>query len=179
MPRNRCSIPDRGKKFIFSPQRPERHSDPLTLRWVARTVSLEIRLQEVKLAVRLHAVPTLRMRAAIPPLIGRAIAQVVSRWLPTAAAWVRSCGICGEQSGTGAGFLRVLRFPLPIFIPPIGPQSPSSIIWGWYNRPVVAAVPSGLSLTPLRIIYPHSPVGPHGELLVNLQQTRYNDLSQC
>jgi hypothetical protein len=28
----------------------------------------------------------------------------------------------------------------------------SSIIWGWYNRPVVAAVPSGLSLTPLRII---------------------------
>jgi hypothetical protein len=38
--------------------------------------------------------------------------------------------------------------PLPIFIP----QSPSSIIWGWYNRPVVAAVPSGLSLTPLRII---------------------------
>jgi hypothetical protein len=27
-----------------------------------------------------------------------------------------------------------------------------TIIWGWYNRPVVAAVPSGLSLTPLRII---------------------------
>jgi hypothetical protein len=41
---------------------------------------------------------------------------------------------------------------LPIFIPPIAPQSPSSIIWGWYNRPVVAAVPSGLSLTALRII---------------------------
>jgi hypothetical protein len=40
---------------------------------------------------------------------------------------------------------------MPIFIPPIAPQSPSSIIWGWYNRPVVAAVPSGLSLTPLRI----------------------------
>jgi hypothetical protein len=48
-------------------------------------------------------------------------------------------------------FLQVLRFPLPIFIPPITPQS-SSIIRGWYNRPVVAAVPSGLSLTPLRII---------------------------
>jgi hypothetical protein len=28
----------------------------------------------------------------------------------------------------------------------------SSIIWGWYNRPVLAAVPSVLSLTPLRII---------------------------
>jgi hypothetical protein len=39
----------------------------------------------------------------------------VSRWLPTAAARVRariwSSGICGGQSGAGAGFLRVLRFP--------------------------------------------------------------------
>jgi hypothetical protein len=42
-------------------------------------------------------------------------------------------------------------FPLSIFIPPIAPQSPSSIVCGWYNRPVVAAIPSGLSLTPLRI----------------------------
>jgi hypothetical protein len=87
---------------------------------------------------------------------GRAIAQAVSRWLPTAAARVRvhvwSCGICGGQSGAGTGFLRVLRFPLPIFIPPIAPQSLSSIIWGWYNRPVVAAVPSRLSLTLLRRI---------------------------
>jgi hypothetical protein len=86
---------------------------------------------------------------------GRAIAQAVSRWLPTAATWVGarvwSCGICDGQSGAGAGFLRVFRFSLPIFIPPITPQSPLYIIWGWYNRPVVAAVPSGLSLTPLRI----------------------------
>jgi hypothetical protein len=49
--------------------------------------------------------------------------------------------ICGGQSGAGAGFLRVLRFHLPIFIPPIYPQLPSPIIWGRYNRPVVAAVP--------------------------------------
>jgi hypothetical protein len=49
--------------------------------------------------------------------LGRAIAQAVSRWLPIAAAWVRarvwSSGICGGQSGAGASFLRVLRFPLP------------------------------------------------------------------
>jgi hypothetical protein len=41
--------------------------------------------------------------------VGHAVAQAVSRWLPTAAAWVqaqvRSSGICGGQSGTGAGFL--------------------------------------------------------------------------
>jgi hypothetical protein len=76
---------------------------------------------------------------------GRAIAQAVSRWLPTAEARVQtrvySCGIYGGQSGAEAGFLRVLGFPLSIFIPPISPQSPSPIIQGWYNRPVVAAVP--------------------------------------
>jgi hypothetical protein len=58
---------------------------------------------------------------------GRAIAQAVSRWLPIAATRVRSRvwsnGICGGQSGAGAGFLRVLRFPLPIFIPPNSPSS--------------------------------------------------------
>jgi hypothetical protein len=57
--------------------------------------------------------------------MGRAIAQAVSRRLPTAAARVRhqvwSCVICGGQSGTGAGFLRVLRLPLPILIPPTAP----------------------------------------------------------
>jgi hypothetical protein len=57
---------------------------------------------------------------------GRAIAQAVSRWLPTAAARVRSrvwsSGICDGQTGAGAGFLRVLQFPLPIFIPPNSPS---------------------------------------------------------
>jgi hypothetical protein len=70
---------------------------------------------------------------------GYAIAQAVFRRLPTTAARVRaqvkSCGICGGQSGNGAGFLRVLRFPLPILIPLTAPHSSSSIIWGWYNRP--------------------------------------------
>jgi hypothetical protein len=60
--------------------------------------------------------------------VGRAIAEAVSRWLPTAAARVQSrvwsCGICGGRSGAEAGFLRVLRFPLT-FIPPNSPSSQS------------------------------------------------------
>jgi hypothetical protein len=46
--------------------------------------------------------------------------------------------------GTGAGFLGVFLFPLPIFIPPVAQQSPSSITWSWYSRPVMAAVSSAL-----------------------------------
>jgi hypothetical protein len=69
----------------------------------------------------------------------RAIAQVVSRWVPTVAArfrdLVRSCGICSGQSVTGAGFLRVLQFPLPIFIPPTAPHS-LSFNRSWYNKPI-------------------------------------------
>jgi hypothetical protein len=42
---------------------------------------------------------------------GRAIAQAVSRWLPTAAARVRSCGICGRQSGIGQVFSEYFGFP--------------------------------------------------------------------
>jgi hypothetical protein len=79
--------------------------------------------------------------------IGRAIAEAVSRWLPTTAARVQSrvwsSGICGGQSGVGAGFLRVLRFPLP-FIPSNSPssQSPEAGTIGQE----VADVPSGPSL---------------------------------
>jgi hypothetical protein len=47
-------------------------------------------------------------------------------------------------------FSEYFGVPLSVFIPPIAPQLPPSIIWGWDNGPVVAAVPSGLSLTPLQ-----------------------------
>jgi hypothetical protein len=77
--------------------------------------------------------------------LGRAVGQAISRRLPTAEVWVRaqvrSCGICDGRSGTGAVFfLRVLRFPLPVLIPPTAPHS-SSIIRGWYNMPIVDSVP--------------------------------------
>jgi hypothetical protein len=79
---------------------------------------------------------------------GRAVAQAVSRWLPTAAARVRarvwSSGICGGQSGAGAGVLRVLRFPLPVFIPPNSPSS-QSLREGTIGQ-LLADVPSGPSL---------------------------------
>jgi hypothetical protein len=52
----------------------------------------------------------------------------------------------------GAFFLRELRFPLPIFTPPIAPQSSSSSSGAGTIGQTEAAVPSGLSLTPLRIL---------------------------
>jgi hypothetical protein len=58
-------------------------------------------------------------------------------------------GFVVDKVALGAGFLRVLRLSLAIYIPAIAPQSPSSIIWSWHNRPVVATVPNGLSLTAL------------------------------
>jgi hypothetical protein len=73
---------------------------------------------------------------------------MVSRRLPTAAArdrpQARSCGIRGGQSGTGRGFLRVLRFPLLILIPPNAPYSSGA----GTTVQIVTDVPTELSLTP-------------------------------
>jgi hypothetical protein len=89
-------------------------------------------------------------------ILGRAVAHAVSQWLPTAAVRVRarvwSCEILWWTEWRWGRFSPSTSVSLLIFIPPIAPKSPPSIIWGWYNRPVVVAVPSGLSLTPLRII---------------------------
>jgi hypothetical protein len=54
------------------------------------------------------------------------------------------------KSGTGAGFLPVLRLPLPI-ISQTAPQSSSlssSIIQSWYNRPNIAQQTGDLTLAP-------------------------------
>jgi hypothetical protein len=40
--------------------------------------------------------------------------KLVSYWKPGIPGQVRSCGICGGQSGTASSFLRVLRLLVPI-----------------------------------------------------------------
>jgi hypothetical protein len=51
------------------------------------------------------------------------MAQAVSRWPPSAEAWVRSRvsprGVCGGQSGTGIGFPRVFGSSPVNSIPPV------------------------------------------------------------
>jgi hypothetical protein len=46
-----------------------------------------------------------------------------------------------DKSGAGAGFLRELRFPLPIYIPSASPQSSSLSPEAGTIRTGVAAVP--------------------------------------
>jgi hypothetical protein len=48
---------------------------------------------------------------------------IATTWAARIRSHVRSCEIYGGHSGTGTGFLRVHRFPLPILIPPTAPCS--------------------------------------------------------
>jgi hypothetical protein len=79
---------------------------------------------------------------------GRTVAQAVSHWLPTAASRIRArvwqVGFVVEKMALGQVFLRVLRFPLPIFILPNSPSS-QSLEAGTIDHSV-ADVPSGPSL---------------------------------
>jgi hypothetical protein len=84
---------------------------------------------------------------------GRAIAQAVSRRLPTAAArvraQVRSCGICGGQSSTRVGFLQVFRFPCQASFHRLLHTHHHLSSGASKIGQLVGDVPSGLSLTPL------------------------------
>jgi hypothetical protein len=53
---------------------------------------------------------------------------------------VWSSGICGGQSGAGFRFSPSTSVSPANLHSPNCSQSPSPIIWGWYNRPEVAAI---------------------------------------
>jgi hypothetical protein len=78
-----------------------------------------------------HQIPKFQLKRKWSYSQGRAIRMAVSRWLPTATSrfqsQVKSCGICGGQSGVGVSFLWGLRFPLPILIPHTAPHLTSTI----------------------------------------------------
>jgi hypothetical protein len=61
-----------------------------------------------------------------------------------------SCGIYGGQSGTGSGFLRVLRFLLPILIPSTLHTNYHVSSGAGTIGQLVADLRSGLSLTTLQ-----------------------------
>jgi hypothetical protein len=139
-----CSPSNSHVTFISWPQ------DHLTS--ISRHVSMRPATRSILKLPRLWR--TLENRVGLGSQLGRAIAQAITRWLPTAAARVRarirSCGICAGQSGTGADFLRVLRFPLLNLIP-------HHIIRGWYNRPVSGRrTKSTVSPHPKKLIKPLS-----------------------
>jgi hypothetical protein len=91
-----------------------------------------------------------RLPCTVPThLYGRAIAEAVSRWLPTAATRVRArvwqVGFVVDKMASGQVFSEYFGFPCrPQFIPPPSPSSQSP---GTGTRSqVMAAVPRGPSM---------------------------------
>jgi hypothetical protein len=70
---------------------------------------------------------------------GRAIAQAVSRRLsllrPGFEPRSGRVGLLVDEVALGQVFFEYFGFLMPILIPPTAPHS-SSIVRGWYNRPV-------------------------------------------
>jgi hypothetical protein len=98
---------------------------------------------ECVMSVQLSVCMSSRVRYEQHGLLNLCNSSGVIRRLRTVAARVRdqvnSWVICVRQSGPGAGYLRVLKFPLPILIPQSAPQS-CTMVWGWWNRPVSQSV---------------------------------------
>jgi hypothetical protein len=102
--------------------------------------------------LQVHTKPKEFLRNVVLDVIfvGRAIGQAVSCGLstrrPEFEPRLGHVGFVVDRVALGRVFL-VLRFPLLILIPPTAPHSSSSIIWTGTISQIVAAVPSGLSLT--------------------------------
>jgi hypothetical protein len=80
---------------------------------------------------------------------GHAIAQAVSRWLPTAAVRGSNPSLVMwdfvvDKVALGQVFSEYFGFPCQISFHQLLQKSSSSIMWGLYNRPEVAAVPRDL-----------------------------------
>jgi hypothetical protein len=112
--------------------------------------SLAVNSQHSHIPISFYTNPFLLSNTLRQWLKSSAIAQQVSRQLPTAATRVQSQVIScrlSRLSGAGVGFLWVLYFSLLILIPPAAPHSSLSSGAGTIGQ-TVADIPSGLSLTP-------------------------------
>jgi hypothetical protein len=132
-----------GKKKLYTPRIEKRHwrTEMLFVLFLEKVTCLLIKFSsETNKAV--HRVLEARVFVCVQlySLARCAIAQAVCRRLckseARVGAQVRSYGICGGQRGTGAGFLRIIRFSMsPVHL--AAPQSATSAVWGWNNRPAL------------------------------------------